>query len=252
MRVLVLLSLIVAAIVPLAPARAGTLPPLIVSERLYAWDGHWVPADWKQVPNSQTLRVVVQVSTRKRVAPIAVTLALRHVSWHLDRRVVESADFQVRLRPGRQRGHFEALFHVPVTHPLQFSDVVVDVTAGTLHRVVTSGITLEPPLSPAQARVTLTVSQAFAFCAARPHRLYDNYGLAVRGYISYPPFNGSDGPNSFFMRSSPGPFPGNITQATRQHLGFLAGGFVSPRNNAHVTLAGHLDCFPNLGFGVDG
>lgn len=77
-----LLTLVAAVIGSAVPARAGSLPPLTVSARLYARQGYWTPVDWKEMVNSEALRVAVQVSTPDTPATgISVRAALQHVSW---------------------------------------------------------------------------------------------------------------------------------------------------------------------------
>lgn len=238
-----------------APTRAGSLPSLIVFARLYAWHGHWVPVDWKDTVDSEPLRVAVQVSTPYRSATeISVQVALQHVSWQGFHRVIQPADVRVPLRQTMRRGHmarFEAVLHVPVTHPLQFSRVVIAVNQGARADTVVSGLTFEPPATPAEAQVTLTVPEVFAFCAARSRVPYLGYGLAVRGYIRPVP-TGGDGPALFLILNHRQTAASNpIVLATRRE-GFQARGFVSPPANTPVVVAGDLACRPRIGFDILG
>ncbi len=254
MRAVVLLVLVVASIGAAVPARAGSLPPLMVSTRLYAWHGHWHPVDWGWMPNSEPLRIDVQVNSPYRVATgIAVQYALRHVTWQGYHRVVQPADVDGRLRQTLERGHnatFEAILRVPVTHPLQFTQIVVTVKQGAVTKTLLSGVTFEPPMSPAEAPVRFTVPQVFSFCAAQHGLPYLTYGVAVRAYVRPVP-TGGDGPAQFIVLADRTTTTTNLTTLARRHEGFRAGGFASPPANRLVTIAGSLACRPQVGISIE-
>jgi hypothetical protein len=237
-----------------SPAHAGDLPPLLVSARLYAWRGHWVPVDQKQMVNSEPLRIAVQVLTPYGPARnISARYALRHVSWQRFHRVVMPADVNGWLRQTAQKGtmaHFERILRLPVTHPLQFSEVLITVRAGKRSQTVSTGVTIEPPMKPSEAPVTLTVPQVFSFCAARNRLLYLSYGLAVRAYIQGVP-TGGDGPAEFLVLSRRTPIT-NLTALAHNHEGFRAGGFVNPPPNQLVTISGSVTCRPQIGMNIVG
>jgi hypothetical protein len=226
---------------------------MMVSARLYAWQGHWTPVDDKEMVNSEGLRIAVQVWTPYSPATgISVRAAFRHVSWQGFHRVIEPADLRVRLRQTMRRGHmarFQAILHVPVTHPLQFSQVSIAVKQGTVAETVTSGVTFEPPMTPAEASLRLTVPQAFSFCAARPKLPYLSYGVAIRGYLRGLP-TGGDGPAQFVVLARRNAPITNLIWLAQRHLGFLAVGFVSPPQNRLIIMAGHLGCRPRVGFEI--
>lgn len=253
MRALCLLALVAALIGSATPACAGSLPPLIVSARLYAWQGYWTPVDYKEMVNSQKLRIAVQVSTPYRPATeISVRAAFRHVSWQGFHRVIEPADLRVRLRQIIRRGHmarFQAILHVPATHPLQFSRVVIVVKQGAVAQTVTSGVTFEPPMTSAEASLRLSVPQAFSFCAARPKLPYLSYGVAIRGYLRGL-LTGGDGPAQFVVLAHRDVTTTNPKLLVQRHEGFLAFGFVNPPENRWVTIVGGLGCRPRVGFGI--
>jgi hypothetical protein len=253
-RALLLLALVVALIGSAIPARAGSLPPLLVSARLFAWDGHWHPVDWGRMVNSEPLRIDVQVSTPHiQATGISVRFALRHVTWPGSHPITQPADVQGRLRQTMLRGHmahFQAILHVPVTHPLQFSSVIIQISKGRTARTVISGVTFVPPTTPAEAPIRLTVPQVFSFCAAQHGLPYLSYGVAVRAYVHGIP-SGSDGPAEFIVLAHP-TLTTNLTALTQHHEGFRANGFVSPSQNRLVTIAGSLACRPQVGFAIFG
>jgi hypothetical protein len=235
-------------------ARAGSLPPLVVSERLYAWSGSWRPVDWRGMVNSQPLRIAVQIETPySPAAGISVRFTLRHVSWQGSRRVVQAPDVEGNLRQTLQRGHmahFEAIVRVPVTHPLQFTRVLVTITQGSLRRVVMSGVEIEPPIAAAQAMVRLTVPQVFSFCSSRPGLDFLSYGVAVRGYVRGDDFKGGDGPPQWLILAHPHTRKTNTASLLRRHEGFLAGGFGNPPRGKLTTIPGSLVCRPQIFFGM--
>src|SRR5579859_5011509 len=202
-----LLALVVGSIGSAVPAHAGSLPPLLVTARLYAWHGHWIPVDWKQMENGDPLRVAVQVSTPYSPATgISVHAALRHVIWPASHAVIEPADVEAPLRQTMQHGHlarFQAIFHVPVTHPLDFSRVVITVTHGTAVETVTSGVTFEPPTTPARALLRLTVPRFSPF--ARHDRASLTSAMA---WLSAPMCMGSSRAGTDLPASSSSPIPG--------------------------------------------
>jgi hypothetical protein len=153
-----------------------------------------------------------------------------------------------------QRGHrarFETIVHVPVTHPLQFSQVAVTVKHGATAKTAGSGVTFEAPMTPAEAPIRLTVPQVFSFCAAQHGLPYLSYGLAVRAYMRPIP-TGGDGPAQFVVLADRNTATNNLTGLARHHEGFSAGGFVSPPGNRPVTIVGSLACRPQVRFGILG
>lgn len=253
MRALCLLALVAALIGSMVPARAGSLPPLMVFARLYTWRGHWIPVDYKEMVNSEALRIAVRASTPHGPATgISVRATLRHVSWQRSQRVIEPADVRVQLRQTMRRGHmarFQAILHVPATHPLQFSRVVIAGKQGAAAETVTSGVTFEPPMAPAEAARRLTVPQVFSFCTARPKLPNLSYGVAVRGYLRGV-FTGSAGPAQFVVLAHRRTTTTNPTTLARRHEGFRAFGFMNLPENKLVTIVGGLGCRPEVGFGI--
>jgi hypothetical protein len=255
MRALFLIALVIASIGSPISARAASLSPLLASTRLFAWDGHWHPVDWGQMVNSEPLRIDVQAITPFRPATgISVHFALRHVSWQGSRPVVQTADVEGRLRRTVQRGHiarFQTILHVPVTHPLQFSSVVIKISHDRTAETLTSGVTFEAPMHPTEARLTLTIPQVFSFCAAQRVLPYLSYGVAIRGYVRPLPEAG-DGPAQFVVLGHRRTTTTNLNTLVQRHEGFRAGGFVNPPQNGLVTIAGSLRCQPQVGFLIFG
>lgn len=119
--------------------------------------------------------------------------------------------------------HFQAILHVPATHPLQFSRVVIAVKQGATAETVTSGLTFEPPMTLAEAPLRFTVPQVFSFCAARPELPYLGYGVAVRGYVRGV-FTGGAGPAQFVVLAHSDATTISLTLLARRHEGLAAHG----------------------------
>jgi hypothetical protein len=201
------------------------------------------------MPNGEPLRIVVQVRTTPgQAAPISARYALRHVSWQGFHRVVQPSDVQGQLKQTRKQGHVEAILHVPVTHPLQFTRVIITVHAGAIERRVRSGVTFEPPTSVSQAPLLLTVPQVFTFCATRTRLPGLSYGMAIRGYARLIPTGGA-GPNRYVLLAKRTDVS-NTTVIEREHRGFPAWGFVNPGSTLMVTVVGDLICRPQISFGI--
>ncbi len=258
MRNALLLALVVAFASPAVPTHAGSLPPLTTSVRLYTWRGHWRPVAWKSMATNLPLRIAVRVRTPSSPATrISVGFALHHVSWQGFYRVVQTADVRGQLRQTMRVGHvahFQAILRMPVTHPLLFSRVVITVRHGTQTRTVVSGVTFEPPATPAQAALQLTVPQVFAFCAARRGLPFLTYAVAVRGYVRGV-YTRGDGPPAYVVLADPAS-TNNLSMLERRHEGFPAGGFLSGSatrlTNRAIMIVGGVACGSRVRFDITG
>lgn len=217
--------------------------------------GEWRPAT--AVDSLGELRAVLTVRGQGTASrQVVATLTLQHLSWQRSTKVLTPPVVMVALhRVGgdepRNTAIFAATLRVPAALPVYWS-VARFVATGRRSRVdVRSGIMIGPPANRTRGN-TLTVSQAPAFCAAKPKLRWLRYAVYLHGYFVGLP-SGGDGPPIGIILDRPRHVPPGILRDHNYPYGIVTGGFTLPHSDAWVTRRGFLSCTDGKpdGFGVD-
>jgi hypothetical protein len=116
---------------------------------------------------------------------VTATMEAMHLSWQSVKKVIMPPTVAVRMRRAGVSSDvavFTADVQIPTPLPVFWSVVRCAVSDGRMHAEVRSGVMVVGPARQT-AFNTLTVPQAYAFCAARPRPPYLRYAVYLHGYL---------------------------------------------------------------------